>query len=56
MAAVTEFAVEEATLFWLRALGYLVLYGPDFVADEPGTERSDSNYRDLAFLHGESEG
>jgi type I restriction enzyme R subunit len=45
----SESVVEQATLGWLEALGYEVLHGPDIAAGEPGAERSDPNYRDVAL-------
>ena len=47
MPAFTESIVEDATLVWLEALGYVVLHGPAIAASEPSAERSDSNYRDV---------
>ncbi len=47
MAKFAESVVEDATLTWLEALGYAVLYGPDVAAGEPGAERSDPNYREV---------
>lgn len=44
----TESIVDEATLAWLEAVGYAVLYGPDIAAGELGTERRDPNYRGVA--------
>src|SRR2546423_1216973 len=46
MTAFAESVVEDATLCWLKALGYAVLHGPDIAVGEPGAERSDPNYRD----------
>ena len=48
MANITESIVEEAARAWLEALGYSVLNGPKIAAGEPGTERSDPNYRDVS--------
>jgi type I restriction enzyme, R subunit len=45
----SESVVEDATLGWLKALGYAVLHGPDIAAGEPGAERGDPNYRDVAL-------
>jgi type I restriction enzyme R subunit len=45
--AFTESVVEDATLAWLEALGYVLLHGPDIAAGEPGAERSDPDYRDV---------
>jgi hypothetical protein len=41
MSGFTESVVEDATLAWLEALGYVVSHGPDIVASEPAAERSD---------------
>ena len=46
---VTESVVEEATLEWLRSLGFTVLHGPDIAAGEHAAERSDPNYRDMVL-------
>jgi type I restriction enzyme, R subunit len=45
----SESVIEQACLAWLEALGYAVLHGPDIAAGEPGTERSDPNYRDVVL-------
>src|SRR5688500_10065552 len=45
----TESVVEDAALAWLQGLGYAVLHGPDVAAGEPGAERSDPSYRDVAL-------
>ncbi len=45
----TESVVEEASLTWLRSLGYEVLHGPDMAYGEPGTERLDTDYRDVVL-------
>ena len=42
-----ETVVEDATLAWLEALGYVVLHGLDIAVGMPGAERSDPNYRDV---------
>ena len=49
MSNFTESVVEEAALAWLEAIGDAVLCGPDIAAGEPGAERSDPNYRDVAL-------
>lgn len=49
MKSFTESVVEEASLAWLESLGYAVLHGPDIAAGEPGAERSDPNYGDVAL-------
>src|SRR5579871_1811819 len=46
-ASFTESDVEEATLEWLKDLGYTILHGPDIAAGEPCAERDDSGYRDV---------
>ena len=51
MTRFAESVVEQATLGWLEALVYAVLYGPDIAEGEPGAERSDPSYRD-ALLKG----
>jgi len=43
----TESVVEDAALDWLKALGYVVLHGPEIAIGELATERSDPNYRDV---------
>ena len=47
MSIFSESVVEDAALAWLEGLGYVVLHGPDIAVGEPGTERSDPNYRDV---------
>ena len=49
MGTFTESVVESATLAWLEALGYAVLYGPDIASGMPAAERSDPNYRDVVL-------
>ena len=49
MTGMTESVVEDAALAWLEALGYAVMPGPDIAAGEPGAERSDPNYHDVAL-------
>jgi type I restriction enzyme, R subunit len=49
MGDFTESVVEQASLAWLEALGYVVLHGPDIAAGECDAERSDPNYRDVAL-------
>ena len=49
MGNFSESVVEEAALAWLGNLGYTVLHGPEIAAGEPGAERSDPNYRDVAL-------
>jgi len=39
--ALTESVVEEATLTWLEAMGYVIKYGPDIAPGELGAERED---------------
>jgi len=46
-ATLAESVVEDAALAWLKALGYVVLHGPDIAAGEPGAERSDPSFRDV---------
>jgi hypothetical protein len=41
MSRLFEPDVEETTLAWLEALGYVVLHGPDIMAGEIGAERAD---------------
>jgi hypothetical protein len=53
MLALTESAVEDTALGWLKALGYTVLHGPDNVVGELAAGRSDSNYRDVALEQAE---
>ena len=36
----TESTVEDASLNWLRELGYAVLHGPDIAPSEPSSERT----------------
>ena len=43
----SESVVEDATLAWLEALGYVVLHGPDIAAGKPGEERKDQSCRDV---------
>jgi len=43
----TESIVEEASIEWLKALGYAVLHGPAIAVGELAAERSDPNYRDV---------
>ena len=45
----TESVVEQACLAWLEALGYGVLGGPAIAPGEPGSERSDPDYRDVVL-------
>ena len=40
MVKFTESTVEEATLQWLKELGYAVLHGPEIAAGEPAAERN----------------
>jgi type I restriction enzyme R subunit len=47
MTSFTESVVEDAALAWLEALGYAMLHGPDIAVGEPGSERSDPDYRDV---------
>lgn len=47
--AFTESIVEDASLAWLKALGYSVLHGPDIAAGMLGAERSDPNYRNAVL-------
>ena len=47
--AFSESVVEQATLDWLRELGFAVMSGPDIANGEPGGERSDQNYRDVVL-------
>lgn len=47
MSNFAESVVEDATLDWLKALGYTILHGPEIAAGEPGAERTDPNYRDV---------
>jgi hypothetical protein len=52
----TESIVEDATLAWLKARGYAVLYGSDIAAGKLDIERRDPNYCDVApktFISGE---
>lgn len=37
-----ESIVEDATLAWLKALGYAVLHGPDIAAGKPCAERCEA--------------
>ncbi len=39
----TESVVEEATLAWLEALGYTIIYGPDIAPETPEAERDSWN-------------
>jgi type I restriction enzyme R subunit len=48
-ASFTESVVEDAALAWLEALGYAIKHGPAIAAGEPGAERGDPNYRDVAL-------
>ena len=41
MSTITEADVEEATLDWLRGLGWRVAHGPDIAPDTPNSERDD---------------
>ena len=41
MTTITEADVEQATLDWLRGLGWGVAHGPDIAPDTPGEERAD---------------
>src|SRR5258708_25570401 len=45
----SESMVEQATLAWLEALGYVVLRGPEIATGESGAERSDPRYRDVVL-------
>lgn len=49
MSYFTESIVEDAALAWLESLGYAVIHGPEIASGEPGAERSDPNYRDVAL-------
>lgn len=49
MTSFSESVVEDATLNWLEALGYAILYGPDIAAGEPAAERSDPGYHDVVL-------
>ncbi len=49
MTQFAESVVEEAALAWLEGLGYAVLHGPDIAPSEPGAERRDPGYRDVAL-------
>jgi len=39
--ALTENALENATLDWLEQLGWSTLFGPDIAPGEPASERED---------------
>jgi type I restriction enzyme R subunit len=45
----TESVIEQATLAWLEAIGYVVLHGPDIAAGMPSAERDDPTYRDVVL-------
>ena len=44
---IAESEVEDATLEWLKGLGYAVLNGPEIAYGEPGAERLDPTYQDV---------
>jgi len=44
---IAESIVEEATLAWLRELGYTVVFGPAIACGEAAAERSDPGCRDV---------
>jgi type I restriction enzyme, R subunit len=48
MAKFNEDTVEQATLEWLRNLGYEYQFGPNIAPDEPNAERED--YREVLLL------
>jgi type I restriction enzyme, R subunit len=37
---ITESVVEDATLLWLKGLGYDTLHAPDIAPNEPAAERA----------------
>src|SRR6476660_5595560 len=45
----SESVVEQASLAWLEALGYVVLHGPQIAAGEASAERTDRGYRDVVL-------
>jgi type I restriction enzyme, R subunit len=48
MTAFTESAVEDATLAWLKSLGWSVKHGPDIAPEAPAAERIDYGQAVLA--------
>jgi type I restriction enzyme R subunit len=40
MTAFTESIVEQASLDWLRALGWAIAHGREIAPDQPGAERA----------------
>ncbi len=49
MTGLNESHIEAVALDWLKALGYVVLHGPEIALGEPSAERSDPNYRDVVL-------
>ena len=49
MSRFSESVVEDATLEWLKLLGYAVLHGPDIAIGETVAERNDPSYRDVVL-------
>ena len=49
MSRFSESVVEDATLEWLKLLGYAVPHGPDIAIGETVAERNDPSYRDVVL-------
>ena len=45
--ALSEADVEQASLEWLRSLGWRVAHGPDIAPDAPGAERNDNGQMEV---------
>jgi type I restriction enzyme R subunit len=51
MRRLTESVVEDVALVWLKGSGYAASCVPDIAAGEPGDERSDPGFRNVALAN-----